>query len=300
VPGVALLLGLACPAQTATVTLTPSADAFVRAPAPASNYGAAGALTISGSAAVNGSGQTNGLADSLLRFPLADAVSSFNDSLGSNRWVVTAATLTVTEAAAPNNPIFDRGVGAFEIRWMANDDWLEGTGKPITPTDDGITYQDLPATLGSADISLGFFTNSGADGPISFGLPLVPALRSNVVAGADLNLYLTAAGADIGFTFNSRNFTDSNAWPMLQLTALPRPPMARISAIQRLELGQIAIRFDVLSNWTYTLQGIDALPSAPSTAWFDLLTVRPVADDQVLFVETGTNRQRFYRLSVSR
>lgn len=114
---------LVCLGQTATVAVAPSADAFVRSLAPGSNYGAAGALSVSGSAAVNGSGQQNGLFDSLMRFPMSGVVTSFNASLGSDRWVVTAATLAVTEVGVPSNAIFNRGVGAFEVRWIASDGW---------------------------------------------------------------------------------------------------------------------------------------------------------------------------------
>ena len=100
-------------AASGDVSVTPTADAFVRSAAPGSNYGAAGALSVSGSAAVNGSGQQNGLFDSLMRFPMAGVAASLNGSFGSNGWVVTGATLVVAEVGAPNNAIFDRGVGAI-------------------------------------------------------------------------------------------------------------------------------------------------------------------------------------------
>src|SRR4051794_41087686 len=58
----------AAAAQTFTVSVTPSADAFMRSTAPTTNYGAAGAISVSGLAAVNGSGVQNGAFDTLLRF----------------------------------------------------------------------------------------------------------------------------------------------------------------------------------------------------------------------------------------
>jgi hypothetical protein len=54
------------PAQVSTVSVIPEADAFVRSATPSSNYGGAGAIAVSGSAAVNGTYQHNGLFDSLL------------------------------------------------------------------------------------------------------------------------------------------------------------------------------------------------------------------------------------------
>ena len=291
---------LVCLGQTASVSVTPSADAFVRLLAPGSNYGAAGSLSVSGSAATNGSGQQNGPSNSLMRFPLSGVAASLNGSFGSNGWVVTGTTLAVTEVGAPNNGIFNRGVGAFEIRWIASDGWVEGTGRPVTPTTDGVAYQDLSSVLKpAADMSLGWFTNSGMDGPVSFPLALAGALVSNIVAGTDLNLYLTAASTSVGFTFNSRDFTVTNSWPSLTITAVAKP-LARIASIERLGTNQVVLRFNTVSNWTYAVQGLAGLPAAPAGGWSNLFTVpaKPL-DDQVVYVDTVTNRQRFYRLLLS-
>src|SRR5215469_8689621 len=65
-------------AQTAVISTVPDADAFVWSTAPTSNYGAAGALAVSGSNAVNGSGVQMGLFDSLVRFPMSNVVSTFD------------------------------------------------------------------------------------------------------------------------------------------------------------------------------------------------------------------------------
>src|SRR6185436_8066346 len=136
-------------AQAVIVSVTPDADSFIRSAAPASNYGGAGALSVSGSAAVNSSSQQNGLFDALIRFPTSNVVSSLNQAFGSSDWLVTGFRLLVTEMAAPDNAMFNRGVGGFEIRWLAADDWLEGTGKPMAPTNNGVAWQDLPTILNS-------------------------------------------------------------------------------------------------------------------------------------------------------
>ena len=83
-------------------------------------------------------------------------------AFGTNSWVVTGAVLVVTEVGAPNNQVFDPGVGTFEIRWIVSDAWMEGTGKPMTPTTDGVAYQDLSSALNpAADMWLGQFTVCG-------------------------------------------------------------------------------------------------------------------------------------------
>ena len=288
---------LVCLSQMVNVPVTPSADTFVRSLAPGSNYGAAGSLSVSGSAAVNGSGQENGLFDSLMRFSMSSAAASLNSSFGNDGWVVTGATLAVTEVGAPNNGIFNRGVGAFEIRWIASDGWVEGSGKPTAPTPEGVAYQDLGSVLNAAlDVSLGQFTNSGADGPVSFSLELTEALVSNVLVGADMNLFLTAASTSVGFTFNSRDFTGTNSWPSLTITAVAKP-QARISAVEPVGSNQAVVRFNTASNWTYVVQALADLPAGSPGGWSNLFRVpsRPF-DGQAEFAETMTNRQRFYRL----
>src|SRR5262249_25820940 len=160
-------------AQSAVITVVPDADAFVRSAAPASNYGGSGALSVSGSAAGNDVGQQNGLFDTLMRFPLTNVVTSFDGAFCGQNWVVTRVRLMLTESAAPDNAIFNRGVSGFEVRWLASDAWLEGTGRPNAPTSDGVAWQDLAGIVNSnLDTTLGVFTNAGADGPEYFTLAL--------------------------------------------------------------------------------------------------------------------------------
>ena len=298
VTAAAPVLGLG---QTTNFAVTPSADAFVRSLAPGANYGAAGSLSVSGSAAVNGSGQQNGVFDSLIRFPMADVTANLNGVFGSDGWVVVSLVLTVSEVAAPNNPVFNRGVGAFEVRWIAATNWTEGSGTPSLPATDGVAYQDLQSLLNpGTDVSLGQFTNTGLSGPVSFPLPLTGALVSGVLSGTDLDLYLTAARTSVGLTFNSRNYTQASAWPSLAVEVAARP-VPRIGSITQTGAGQVAIRFDTASNWNYVLQAISGLPDGPTQAWSNVFTVpaRP-AEGQAVFLDATTNRRTFYRLCVTR
>ena len=217
-----------CPAAVFTNTAA-SADAFVRAAAPALNYGGAGALCVSGSSASNGSGVTNGIFDSFIRFNTGAMVSNFDSLFGSNNWVISSATLYVTEIATPLNPIFNRGVGRFEVRWMANDNWIEGTGTPMAPTTDGIAYQDEPALLNSAtDVSLGVFTNTGVDTNLSFSFALPASFVNDLRAGGEVSFYLTAIDASIGFTFDSRTFVIPAQQPALAVSAVPQPGISEL------------------------------------------------------------------------
>jgi hypothetical protein len=217
-------------AQAASFTNNVSVDSFVRAAAPTLNYGSAGALSVSGASAGNSSGVTNGIYDSFIRFNTAAMVTNFDSVFGSHNWVMTSAKLLVTEVGAPANAIFNRGKGAFEIRWIANDNWIEGTGTPTAATTNGIAYQDEPALLNrGTDVSLGVFTNAGTDATVSFSFALPAPFTADLKAGGEVGLYLTAIDPGIGFTFDSRGVGPVTARPALEISALPRPGIAAIS-----------------------------------------------------------------------
>jgi hypothetical protein len=284
--------------QTASVDVVPDGDTFVRAAAPASNYGGAGALSVSGSTATNSSGVQMGLADSLMRFPMSNVVATLDSAFGGHDWVVTSAQLLVTETAAPDNALFDGGVGAFEIRWIANDNWAEGTGRPMAPTDDGVAWQDLSQILNSnTDVSLGVFTNRGADGQESFTLALSNRFVTDLRAGGELSLYLTAQSPGIGFTFNSRSFGNTTAQPALVITAAANPHPC-IDSIA-LEGTNVAIRFKTVPDWTYSLQCVFQPPVTNARSWSNLLVLPPQpGGSNVVFLDALAQR-RFYRLAVS-
>jgi hypothetical protein len=222
------LIAAANISRAALFTNSISIDAFVRSNAPAANYGGAGAVTVSGSTATNASGTVNGVADTFIRFNTAALVTSLNSVFGPNNWVINGVTLRVVEMAAPGNTVFTRGKGAFEIRWISNDSWTEGTGMPNAPTTDGIAYNDEPLLLTNT-VSLGIFTNAAANATDLFSVTLPPALTSDISAGGDVSLYLTAADTGIGFTFNSQNFTTANQRPILIISAVAPPGTATIT-----------------------------------------------------------------------
>jgi len=187
--------------------------------------------------------------------------------LGEKDWIITSTEMFLTEMAAPDNAIFNRGVGVFEIRWIVSDEWVEGTGKPNMPTSDGLTWQDLQTIVNSnLDVSLGLFTNSGSNRQISFGLILQESFVADIRHGGEAGLYLTARSNEVGFTFNSRNFGNTNSQPLLMITAMANPH-PKIDVIELVGTN-VLVRFGTVSNWTYRLQGANMLPqpgSAPGS-----------------------------------
>jgi hypothetical protein len=289
-----LLLTSSClhAAQFATVTNTAEADTFVRAAAPTNNYGGAGAIAVSGATAVNGSNQQNGLFDSLIRFPASNLVAILDTALGTHDWIVLSAELTLTEVGAPTSSIFNRGVGMFEVRWIAADSWIEGTGIPISPTTDGLTWDGLPSLLNpTMDASLGQFTNAGVDGPLRFDLALKAPFISDIRSGGPVDFHFTAVSPQIGFTAISRNNPQANSVPFLIITATINPnPLLQPP---QLSGTNVIVSFDTVSNWNYVLQSATEL----SGIWSNVTSFAAQPTNARHVVTNGLNiRQRFYRL----
>jgi hypothetical protein len=215
------------------VTNTPSdKDAFVRALAPTLNYGGAGALSVSGTNSTSPlSGATNGAFDTFISFNTGAMVTSFNSTFGPNNWVITSATLNLTETAPQGNAIFNSGSGMFEVRWIANDTWVEGSGTPMTPTTNGITYNEEPSYLNSnTDTNLGAFDFLTANTNMSCPLALPASFVANMQAGGEVGLFMTAIDPGIGFVFYSRSFNGNpTVLPQLIVSATAQPGISAIS-----------------------------------------------------------------------
>jgi hypothetical protein len=186
-------------------------------------------------------------------------------------------------------------VGAFEIRWLASDSWIEGTGIPITPTTNGVVWNDIPTLLNQGtDVPLGQFTNSGADARLSFDLFLKDPFLSDMRGGGHVTFYFTAISPQIGFTADSRSFVISNDLPVFEIVAAANPHPLMDSIV---DLGtNTLLSFNTVSNWTYIVQFTDNL----SGGWSDLVTLpAQPTNSQVLLPEPKSYSRRFYRLSVS-
>jgi len=219
------LCGVASGAEVFTVT--PTDDAFVRAAEPTLNYGAAGALAIAGPDAVNGAGQPQGRFDSVLRFDTSDAIEAFNSAYGAGAWTINSVQLAVTEVGAPNQLIFNRGVGDFELFWLSDDSWIEGPGKPGNPpvgTGDEITWDLLQTILGSStEASVGVFANDGTNDRRTYPLGMDGAFVADLAAGGPVSFHAAPVSSMIGFTFNSGNYLIPEDRPELIITAIPEP-----------------------------------------------------------------------------
>jgi len=226
-PAFMALVIVALPATAApfTVSVNPSADAFVRELQPDGNFGKAGGLSVSGPEAYSylWPSEQMGRFDTLIRFPMSNVVAALDSHFGVQNWRITEVALNLTEQTRPNNPMFNLGAGTFEVRWIACNTWAEGTGTPSAPTTDGVRFADMPSILNAAtDVTLGSFP-SAAGGedyvPVTCRLSVPLALSQHVKTGANVNLFLTAVDAGLGFTFNSREISGGRERPSLSVTA---------------------------------------------------------------------------------
>ncbi len=228
VPAIALLVCAVSPVSFgATSNLNPTMDAFVTTGSSGNlannNYGGAGAISVAGP------GLSQGEFQSVLQFDTSAAKASFDSLFGAGLWTVQSMTLQLT-ATAPNNSIFNASAGGgFNVFWMQNDGWAEGTGTPAAPTTTGITFSTLSNFVSGADQSLGTFAFNGAtNGSFSYSLKLTPSVSQDILSGSMLSLRLFAADSSVSYISDSRNFGNASARPLLTITAVPEPGLCSL------------------------------------------------------------------------
>jgi hypothetical protein len=220
------------PSQAGIFSNNAFADAFVTTGPTGnlsgSNYGGAGALSVAAP------GLANGQFQSVLGFNTAAAFSSFNTQYGAGQWTILSVTLQLT-ATPNNNAIFDpTASGLFGVSLMQNNGWTEGTGTPINPTTDGITYNSLQGTYinNGADQALGSFNFNGASsGTALYSLGLTPGLLTDIEDGGILSLRLFAEDSSLSYLFNSRTGGSGTSHPELIIAVVPEPGTIALSAM---------------------------------------------------------------------
>jgi len=194
----------------------------------------------------------------------------------------------------PNNTIFNRGVGPFEVQWIADNSWVEGTGTPNDPTTDGIVWNDEPSILNSnLDETLGTFVNGGTDGVVTLTLGLPPGFVSELSTSGVVSFYMTApTNSPVGFTFHSHNFVESSEWPLLVITAVPIPQISSLTTVGL----DVRIGFTTGSNLTYTVESSSNLVAG---GW-NILTNLTGTGSVTTVTDPGaaTLPRRFYKVGV--
>lgn len=276
------------------VTNLPVADTFVRSIAQTNNYGGAGSLAVSGPIAVNVLGQQQGLLDTFMRFDLSASVGSLNNSFGAGRWAVARARLFLFEQGEPNNVVFNRGVGSFEVRWIANDSWMEGTGSPNAPASDGIVWTNETSSLNSlVDQSLGSFTNGGTDGIVRATLGMPSSFLADLTSGGSVSFFFTATtNSTVGFTFRSRSFGDSTQQPFLEIAIVAIPEITSLMITGT----NVKIDFNTSGNVTNT---VEYKNDFAGTNWSLLASLLGTGSNtNIVDISAAVLPKRFYRVKL--
>ena len=138
-----------------------------------------------------------------------------------------SASLQLTASANANPTFFNNpAAGEFDISWMQNDTWVEGTGTPMAPGTNGITWNTLPNYLSAGDQPLGAFSYDGtAPENVSLTLSVPTGFLSDLGSGdtkSSMRIYPTDSA--ISGLFNSENFMLAADRPVLSLTAVAAVP----------------------------------------------------------------------------
>ena len=197
------LLAAASQVFAASVSLNPAADAFVATGSSGAlannNYGSAGSLALSAAALSKGEFQ------SVLRFDTSTAKTTFDALYGPGAWTLQSITLQLS-ASTVNNAIFNaNAAGSFNIGWLQNDSWTEGTGTPNAP--------------------------GASTGTFTYSLGLSGGFWSDTAAGNLVSLRLTAADNVVSFLSSSVQFGTAANRPLLTITAIPEPSTLSLLAL---------------------------------------------------------------------
>ncbi len=210
---VGLLLVLNAPLKLSTngqpglIELHPVADAFVVSTRPDENFGAAGALAISGP-------MENGSFETLLRFNTAMAKEHFDATYGKDHWTLESVQLRLNPAVAHNN-FFNsfRSRSEINVQWLLHNDWNEGQGNPHHPEIEGVTWNSVQEMI---DMNSPIVSKASEG---EFVFEVQSELGEAIVDGQEISLRLYAADERTASIFHSQNFGASNRRPLLIVAA---------------------------------------------------------------------------------
>jgi hypothetical protein len=160
-------------------------------------------------------------------------------------------------------------------------------------TTDGVTYDSLPTLLSGTNVilSTNTYTPPGDNVPVTYPLPLDANVIAEITNGGECSFRFYAADDQIGYLFNSYNYTRGNQ-PLMNVTAKALPPRILGGMFTN---GGFQLSGQGIPNSPYTIQ---ATANCVQTNWQALGTA--TADGAGLFQFSDTNTagqgRRFYRL----
>jgi len=93
-----------------------------------------GAVGLQGSAGVNNLGTSTAAANVTFKYGVGSTVDALNTAYGAGNWTIENAELTLQYTLYAGNSRFNAGAGTFNILWVANDNWTQGSSDPAFAT----------------------------------------------------------------------------------------------------------------------------------------------------------------------
>ena len=93
-----------------------------------------GAVGVQGNAATMVGGGSPLAANVTFQFGIGSFVDTLNATYGIGNWTVSDIQLTVQYTLYANNTRFGSGPGTFDIYWVGNNNWVQGTNNPVYAT----------------------------------------------------------------------------------------------------------------------------------------------------------------------
>lgn len=184
-----------------------------------------GAVGVQGASAPSNLGTTAGAANVSFKFNIGSFVDSLNLTYGVGNWSVSNIQLKFQYTLYANNSRFGAGAGTFDIYWVANDSWTQGTATPTyATTGNGLSswsngqsllgseyydwstpsYQGTMADLGNNSVWVTDKTGV-RQSTLTYNLAETPdfledILTANGSGDANISLYLMATSDSVGLT----------------------------------------------------------------------------------------------------
>lgn len=183
-----------------------------------------GAVGVQGSSAPSNIGTPAGAANVSFKFNIGTFVDSLNTTYGAGNWTVSNIQLKFQYTLYANNSRFGAGAGDFDIYWVANDSWTQGTANPAYATSAsalsswssgqallGSEYYDwtTPSYQGStADLKTAVWTTDKTgtrQSILAYNLAASPDFLTDILTAtgsgdANISLYLMSTSDSLGLT----------------------------------------------------------------------------------------------------
>jgi len=128
-----------------------------------------GAVGVQGAGSMSDLGSDAVAANSLFKFSIGSFVTGLNNTYGVGNWTVSNIQLTLQYTLYANNSRFGAGAGTFDIEWVANDSWVQGSVNPpyVTSASGLSSWSGGQALVGSENYTWTTPAYTGSNGDLA-------------------------------------------------------------------------------------------------------------------------------------